>query len=189
MKITIPDSWDEVPLGKLIEINNLDPKSRDYGLNIISILTDKDTEEIRKLSKESFDTVLRHLEWAMKSPEEKRYNQIIDIDGVSYNLIENLNGFSGGEWWDMEEYLSDFNNNLHNIMAMLYRLVDEKEYNSKLCMKRGDLFFDKMPIGKCYGALVFFSIVEKTSTVFIQDYLMNQNLRAIKKQRKSVKKD
>jgi hypothetical protein len=183
MTIKVPDSWNEITIRQFMELSQLDRDSKDYSLNASSILLEKDPEEIRRYDPNSMAKIIRHLEWAMKYPDEKTYNQVIEIEGKEYFLIENINHFTGGQWWDMEEYLGKYNENIHNIFAMLY--TDEKEYDSDKCKERGEFFLDNVMIGQVYGALVFFSIVEKESMIRIPIFLIPQTQ---KKHQKKGKK-
>lgn len=176
MKISVPDSWNEVTIRQFQEIKGVED-SRDRALEICSILLDKDPEEIRKYDAQSVARILRALEWAMIHPKDEEYVESLVIDGVEYRMIENLNHFSGGEWWDMEEYLDDYVNNLHNILAMIYR--PDGEYDAEKCRKRGEMFLDKVNIGQVYGALVFFSLVAKKSTRIIADYSVSRAISSL----------
>lgn len=176
----VPDSWDEVSVGQYQELANA---SKDYDL--ISILLDEDPEEVRKLDADSIARLLSHLSWIKKLPSEKTYNAFIEIDGVEYRLIENLNKFSIGEWSDIEDYYTDFKGNLHHILAMLYR--DTPEYDTVSCRKRAELFKEKMMIGHVYGSFVFFShVVKKSSNVIplfsiqMSRQIMSQNQKGLR---------
>lgn len=186
MKIKIPDNWNEVTIGQFMELSALDKNSKDYGINSLSILIDKDPEEIRKFDVNSLTKIIHHLEWSMKYPDDDFYKESIEVDGVEYGKIENLNSFSGGEWWDMEEYLNDYDNNIHNIFAMIYRPLND-EYDASECKKRGVLFKEKAVIGDVYGSLVFFSNVERKSMITIQDYLYRKTLQKTKRKKREKK--
>lgn len=173
--ITVPDSWNDVTIGQFQEIKAQDIESKDYMINVISILLDKDPEEIRKYDIASANKISRHLEWIMKLPNENSYKQEIEIDGVVYIMIENLNRFSNGEWFDMEDCREDLFGKLDYLFAMFYRPKGE-EYSASKCRERANIFAEKASIGEVYGALVFFSNVGKKSMISIQDYLIRQSL-------------
>jgi hypothetical protein len=179
IKVKVPDSWDEITIGQFQEIAKEDRESKNYALNVISIILDKDPEEIRKYHPLSADKIMKHLEWAMKSPPEDSYKQEIEIDGITYRLVENLNRLSGGEWWDMEEYLSDFESNVHSIFSILYRPRGEYTFDKR--KETANIFLEKAMIGDMYGSLVFFSNVGKKSMLTIQDYLI-QSLKTEKRE-------
>lgn len=172
-KIKVPDSWSDVTIGQFQEIAALDLRAKDYSVNLYSILLDQDTEDIRRYDSKSVATIMRNTEWVMKSPREDEYRQEIEVDGKLYRLIENLNGFSGCEFMDMEHYMEDLYPNLHYLFAMFYRLEGD-DYNVAGFKDRGRLFAEKVMIGDVYGSLVFFSLVAKKSLLTTQHYLMNQ---------------
>lgn len=181
LKVNIPDGWHEVSIGDFMEISQLDAKSKDYIFNVLSVLLDVDVQTVKNFSKESFDKILNSLEWALKSPSETEYKQVISVDGIEHRLVENLNGFTGGEWWDMEEYIANYDSNIHNIIAMIYKPLDQKVYDSEVTKQRGELFAKKLNIGDVYGATVFFSNVEKKFTMNIVDSLANMTQKQTKK--------
>lgn len=178
--ITVPDSWNEVPVGKFQEIIQLDPTAKDYGINIVSIMLDEETENVRRFDINSFNAIMRHLEWLTKMPREDYYKTEIVVDGITYNMIENLNGFSGGEFLDMEHYLENQWENLHLLLAMFYRPAGE-EYTINGLKKRAAIFAEKVMIGEVYGALLFFSTVGKESLLTVQEYLIQKMKQSMEK--------
>lgn len=186
MKVKVPDNWNEVTIGQFQDLSVLNRDSKDYSISTLSILIDTQPEDIRKFDPQSLSKILRHLEWAMKYPRDDYYKQEIEVDGKTYTMIENLNEFTGGQWWDMEEYLNNYNDNLHYLLAMIYRPLGE-EYDSEKCKARGELFADKVMIGEVYGSLLFFSIVEKRSIITIQQYLSTTLLKKEKPKKRKNK--
>lgn len=180
MKIELPDSWDEVTLGDYQEF-----AQAQNDIERISILADQDPEDIKKLDAPSVGKILNHLSWVKKLPDQNRYKLFIEIDEVEYRLVHNLNGFSLGEWVDMDEYQKEPEKNLHLILAMLYR--PEGEYRSEDVRPRAELFQDKAMIGHLYGALLFFSHVVTKSTPNIQRYLILSMIQKMKRQRREKK--
>jgi len=175
--ITVPDSWDEVSVGQFQEMCATE---KDYER--VSIVLDEDPEDVRKYSPESMARVIAGLSWIKKFPDESKYLTVIEVDGKEYFLIKNLQSFSLGEMVDMEEYLKDYNENLHLILAMLYRPAGE--YRAEDVQGRADLFKEKLMIGQVYGATVFFSLVERKSILIIQHFLSQELLRKTKRQKK-----
>lgn len=175
--IKVPDSWDEVTIGQYQEL--LESK-KDFER--VSVLIDQDPEDVRKYDPQSMARILKHLSWTQIPPDQNRYNRFIEVDGVEYRLVHNLNSFTLGEWIDMDEYVKDFNNNLHLVIAMLYRPAGE--YRAEDVAGRANLFRDKVSIGQVYGAFVFFSLVATKSMLTTQLYSirklliqMKQNMR------------
>lgn len=187
--IKIPDSWNEVTVGQFQEIVNLDKDNKNYSRDVVSILLNKDPEDIAKYSVDTTIAINKHLEWLIKYPEETFYKQFIEIDGITYTMIENLNRFTNGEFDDMEDYISDTYVNIHLLFAMFYRPSGE-EYSIAKLKERANIFSEKAMIGDVYGCLLFFSIVEKKSMQTIQDYLtyQTQTKNPLKKRKKIFKK-
>jgi hypothetical protein len=177
MKISLPDGWHEVTVGQFQEINQTDKAHE-----VFSILADEDPEIIRKADPQSAARIADQLSFIKSLPNEDHYKRFIEIGGAEYYLIENLNSFCNGEWVDMEEYLKDFYQNLHLILAMLYRPVGE--YKAEDVGKRAELFKEKMMIGDVYGSFVFFSHVGTKSINSIQRYLILQTLMKMRQSRK-----
>lgn len=172
-RITVPDSWNEVTIGQFQEIAELDRETKDYDIHVASILIDEDPDLIRKFDVNSTNAIMRHLEWVIKMPAEDSYKQEIEVDGITYEMIENLNGFSNGEWNDMEFYMEDRFKNFHLLVSMFYRPSGE-EYSVSKVKKRAAVFAEKVMVGDIYGAMVFFSLVGKRSMLTTQDYLTRQ---------------
>lgn len=173
MKIELPDSWDEVTLGDYQEFTQAES-----DIERISILADQDPEDLKKLDLQSVNKILTQLSWVTKLPDQNRYNLFIEIDEVEYRLVHNLNGFSLGEWVDMDEYQKDVDKNLHLVLAMLYR--PPGEYRSEDVRPRAELFKEKAMIGHVYGALLFFSHVVTKSTHNIQLSLIRSMIQKMK---------
>lgn len=182
--IQVLDGWHEVTIGQYQEIASLDVENQtDKMIEIVSILTNEDSMNTRKMDLTSLNRIIQHLAWSNKLPDDAVYKPIIVIDGFEYGFISRLTDLSVGEWIDLEHYLADLNNNLHRIFAILYRpLVTAfndsdrilENYDSAMLESRAQLFSDKVMITDVYGAFVFFSIIVKESMLTIQDYLINQ---------------
>jgi len=183
MKINVPDGWHQVTLGQFIEIGSLDPKSANHALMVASILTDVDSEEIKKYDTESFNRIVNALSWSNALPEEGGFKKVIEIDGVEYGLINRLSELSVGNWMDLEEYLKDFPQNIHKVLSILYRplitaLNDDfriiEEYESISGANRAEVFYDKMSVADVHGAVLFFCLIGNLSIKNMKTYLENQ---------------
>lgn len=185
-KITVPDSWSEITVGKFQEIACLDKESKDYAINLVAILLDEDTEDVRRYDKASANKIESHLEWVVNYPSEDAYKQEIIVGDQTLRLIENLNGFSNGEWFDMEDCLQNKYEQLHYLLAMFYRPLGE-QYSAEKCKERAQLIADKALISDVYGCLVFFSIVARKSMLTTQAYLWAQIQKTSEKTLKNSK--
>lgn len=177
IKINIPDSWNQVTVNQYQLITNL---KKSTSINIISILTNQDEEIIKSLDINTITTIINHLGWTNTIDIKEVYKPIIKIDNKEYGFISKLTSLTAGEWIDLEYYIGDLNNNIHNIFSILYkplitaysdsdRLLENTD--SEETQRRAELFKEKAMIGDLYGALVFFYLIVKESTTTIQDFL------------------
>ena len=150
--IKLPDSWNDVTINQFIELSQLENNSN-HSLMVASILSDTDSEDIKKYDTDSFNRIINHLAWTNKLPEESNWKPIIEVDGEKYGFINKLSQLTLGEWVDIEYYLEDYNNNIHKVLAIFYRplitaindnyrLIDE--YDSNSMITRSELFKEKV---------------------------------------------
>lgn len=176
-KIIVPDNWDEITIAQFQELSQVDLNDKDSVLNIISILIDKDPEEIRLYDEITFNDIASKVEWTSAMPDKANFKQVINIDGQNYGLVK-FASLSVGEWIDLDEYLKAPIENIHKIFSIIYREVIGgtaeqlilAPYEVEGAHIRAELFKEKMYIDNCYGALVFFSSIVEESTKTIQVY-------------------
>jgi hypothetical protein len=178
IKVNIPESWNEVTVSQWQEITNVED-DKNKGLEIASILLDEDPELLRKLDRHSLGVVIDRLQWVNEMPSLD-FKPVITIEGKEYGFINRLTQLSGGEWVDLENTLENINGNVHKLFAILYRPIIEvydeqnrltEPYDVDSMNRRANLFKEKAMIGDLYGAMVFFSTIEKECMITIKDYL------------------
>jgi hypothetical protein len=168
-KIIIPESWSEVTLRKFQEVAQVDIENeRLRAIEIISIMADCDPDLLKNTDLQSLNLVLDKLEWT-KIPPSDEYKTEITIKGIVYNLV-NLRSLSNGEWIDLDGFCEKHIDNIHKIMAVLYRPVGE-EYNSKSSEERASLFLDEVKISDVFGTMLFFSLIGIKYMTHIETYL------------------
>ncbi len=169
--VKVPDSWAEVTLGQFIEIAQLDSKDKD--IQLVSILIDKDPEEIRKYNPQSFSRIKDAISWVQTLPEEN-FQSTLKIGDKEFEFLHRLSLLSNGEWIDLEMLIPEYAQNIHKIMAILYRPAGDLKYDTVSAAHRAELFKEKMSYTDAYSALVFFSLIAKSCMITIQDYLKKQ---------------
>lgn len=183
MKITIPDGWHQVSISQFIEMSQLDISKKDYSINVISVLSDVDSEEIRKYSTETYNNILSSLAWTNNLPDESKFKKVIEIDGVQYGMINKFSELSSGNWVDIEEYLNGHPENMHKVLSILYRplitaLNDDyrviEDYSSGEGELRANLFYEKLNIQDVFGCAVFFCLIANLCMKNIKTYLESQ---------------
>ena len=153
-------------LQKIEEPNNYD---------IMSILFGYRTEKINKTKQREIDKLVLHLK---KELEQKNaLTNILEIDGIEYGFIPNLDDISYGENSDLVEYCKDWNT-MHKAMAVMYRpvtmrkkdryLIEEYQGSSKYAEIMKDA-----PLDVVLGALVFFYNLTKELLNCTPNYLQS----------------
>lgn len=169
-KIQVPDSWDDVTIDQFQEISGLTTEDTDRTIDVISILIDEDPEIVRMFDLNTFSQLIGLLGWTNSMPNDAVYKTILSVEGEEYGMISKLTSLSIGEWIDLEHYVKSPIENIHFIMSILYRpLITAfndrdrliEEYDTDKMMRQASIFKSHVKITDVYGALVFFSIIEK----------------------------
>lgn len=177
LKLTIPSSLDEISLKQLRDFALLNEKDElKYFRAVANIFCSGDVDHLEKFPikrlKETFDKLIQLI-------AESRLNLIkhITIDGVVYSFHPKLEDATMGEIADLAEYSKDKWNNIHKILAVLYRprvqkvgkLYRIESYNG--VGKRAELFLEKFPAKAALGADAFFLTISLELLRNFQAYL------------------
>jgi len=177
-KILIPENWSEINLGKFQELQKLDKKSENYDSESIAIICDMDVMDAMRLDIQVYAKILSSLSWLSNMPTVIDYKPILEVNNKKYGLVK-MSSFTNGQWYSLETWLENPAENLHKIMALIYRPLivavnDDvrivEDYSTITAPERAKLF-KSLPIADCYGALLFFSITEKQSMRTMKEYL------------------
>jgi hypothetical protein len=175
IKLTIPDSWDDIKLGQYQEYiqyleDNKDERQYKLIINLLSILTDTDSAIFYKMPMDTLYSIQKNIKFMEEEPTIK-FKNIIEVDGVKYGFQKDLHNLTLGEWIDIEHYITNGNiiNNLHYLAAIFYRKIikesDEyfdyeiESYNDIKLEGRAKLFQHKANIMDIYGIVVFFYLI------------------------------
>lgn len=172
-------NWNDVTISMWQELNLIDTDSEITKLiSQISILTDTDSEEIRKLPMKefrSFTQQIGFLSEKITTEVETRFT----LDGKLYGLIPSLEFITTGEWIDAENWRDKPIENLHLYAAMLYRPVTKDDgvsyeiepHRPGGFLERAQLFKDRLSITTIHGAVLFFSASAIVSMEHLTAYL------------------
>jgi hypothetical protein len=126
----LSEGWNEVNLEKFKLIMKKNQLIREYksqilfGLEIFSILIDCHVDDLKNLTKTSFETLTGEISWINDAPVgiEKEY---FIIDGVKWKPLKDLNKLTMGDNISIEMMIneSDETDMLINILPILLRRV------------------------------------------------------------------
>jgi len=182
----LPTQFSEVMLESYMQISNIDKEIEpiDKTVKIISILSGIDEEDIKNINLEQIKFINNAISFLFIQ-EEHTITEQVKIGGIWYGLNKNLADAKFGEYIFLEQYSSPekINDNLHMLMAMLYRPVarhkssklvnliekyiykrknyDIEEYNSDTVVKRSEIFKKEMNIEIVLGTMFFFTILRR----------------------------
>ena len=88
-------------------------------IQVIKIFVKGDLTQIEKLPKAKLEEIFEVL-MNMFSTANNQLHKVVKIDGIEYAMHSNLSEITTAEFADIQEYeKKGFNENLHNILAVL----------------------------------------------------------------------
>ena len=156
------DKWSDVTLekwAKLIAIKGFS-KIKEAKETILA-LSDIPEKVLNKLEVYHIAAILQGLS-SMQKEETTCLRETIEIEGVEYGFHPDLEQMTLGEFVDLESYIEDIQNNMPEIMAILFRPVTDKSvnyYNLEAFdgkIKKLAEIMKNIPAEKVQDALVFF---------------------------------
>lgn len=171
----LPEGWNEVNLFKFEQILKKNALISEYksqvlfGLELFSILIDCPVDDLKNLTKSSFETLIKETEWMKSEVVGEKKEQFV-INGEVFKPLKDLNKLTMGDNISIEMVIneSDESNLLINILPILLRkvrtiknetgcLVEELEsFQPELYNERKVLFSKEIFITDVIGFRDFF---------------------------------
>lgn len=105
------DTYDKLTIEKFYEIEKVmkeDLEDIDIQVKLISILTDKDEEEILNTKLDKYEEYVSGLNFLLNKPIGKdRYINSIKLNGVKYNLLKTPEKMTAGQFIDFQSYIEN----------------------------------------------------------------------------------
>ena len=183
------NSWSDVNLDtwlKLIEFETGSKTQEAEGT--IAALSDMSKQLINQLSLRDVAVIMEKIA-ELQAEQDSSLKRIIEIDGVEYGYMPDLNQITLGEYADLETFIKiGIEKNLPEVMAVLYRPVTEKTDSGVYTIEAygGDLTIraeqmKKMSAEQVQSALVFFYNFVSVLSVTSESYL-TKKLKGMKTQ-------
>ena len=172
VQYNIPEKWNQVSIENYQKFMlNHDDKQDDYTktLNIISSFTGVPFKELEQCKKSDIDKIDKVLSKLLDDKIKEELNLIITIDDIEYGFHPNLKDLTFGEFVDLDNYLLKPIENLHLILAVLYRRIKSRNnkkykienYDSTECVKNAKIFKEKLSVSTAQSASSFFLLIGK----------------------------
>jgi hypothetical protein len=173
------NSWSDVNLDtwlKLIEFETGSKTQEAEGT--IAALSDMSKQLINQLSLRDVAVIMEKIA-ELQAEQDSSLKRIIEIDGVEYGYMPDLNQITLGEYADLETFIKmGIEQHLPEVMAVLYRPVTEKTDSGVYTIEAygGDLTIraeqmKKMSAEQVQSALVFFYSFVSALSVISESYL------------------
>lgn len=157
-------SWKDVSLEKWVKLIAFEKlSSTQETLEVLSVLTDMPKKLIRELAIQDVANIMSKVN-DLQADKKVTLKKIIEVDGKEYGFHPNLGqDLTLGEWADIETMIEQgLEDNMHNIMAILFRPILEREndayiiqaYDGNIDVRAEK--FKKMSAEQVQSALVFF---------------------------------
>ena len=184
---------EELTLGQYQELNK-NPERYKNKLQLISLLTGISVMELKNQSVDTMEMIESIIGDRFTIPETKEITLTFTHDGVEYGLELDWSKLAFGGWVDFEVYSSEnIYENLHKIMAILYRPVVSKDkknpkkykivpYKSEEIEERAEVM-KFVPVSVWLSSAVFFLTLVDIYTNNIKnslDLTMKRHERAMK---------
>jgi hypothetical protein len=189
IKFTIPESLTEIKLFQYqdflklqTDLEKKDVSEVEYMIQVIKIFVQGDLTQIEKLPKAKLEEIFEVL-MNMFSTANNQLHKVVKIDGVEYAMHSNLSEITTAEFADIQEYeKKGFNENLHNILSVLYRPIIQRSKGLyrlqpyKGTEGRPKLFKEKFPCVAVIGAMVFFWTLRSDLLITLASYLPQKEI-------------
>ena len=172
-------SWADVTLEtwlKLIEFKG--GSKAEEATETLEALSNIPKQLIEQLSLRDVALIMGRVS-ELQATTNSSFKRIVEIEGIEYGFHPNLDDITLGEYADLEQFIKvGLEENLANVMAVLYRPVVEKKNEVYTIEAYGEGFqiraeqMKKMSAEQVQSALVFFYNLGKILWMISQSYLM-----------------
>lgn len=117
------NNYKDLTIAKYQELLSMDWESMeelDRQVSLISVLDDKDEEEVLNLPLTEYTKLAAQTEFLLKDPEvKKRKPNKVKINGREYDIVKEVKDMTAGQYIDYQQYLAlnDINKFLPNILS------------------------------------------------------------------------
>ena len=199
MKIQIPENWSDITLKQFqtyhVEMQKDINQTTRLIQTISSFCNVNFSDAVRMKIKDIKDIALQINDLLQIVPNQ--LVMIFELNGVKYGFIPKLDDITIGEYADLEHYLSDTENmwnNMHNVMAILYREVKEEKDGNYLIEEytpsneRSELF-KSLTMNVVYSASNFFLTLGQELLETMPSYLEEGDKKPMKEILKKMQTD
>ena len=174
-------SWEEVSLEKWLKLIDFETGSKtEEATETIAALSNIPKQLVKELALSDVAVIMSRIA-ELQQEQDTKLKRIIEIDGVEYGFMPDLDSISLGQYADLETFIKNgIEKNLPEIMAVLYAPIKEKKndiyivdaYDGNIRLRAEEM--KKMSAQQVQSALVFFYTLGKELSEILPLYLMER---------------
>lgn len=152
VKISVPESWDDITLGFYETFSTEKPETTRERVAFVAHICRVSADVLLSWPAEIFNMIVGYINFLFEDNPASP-SPSLEVDGVKY-VIPIDDELTLGAWVDADDVQKKGENILSNILAIVCRPVGE-EYNYKNNETRAAMFAS-LPVSKVLGVLAFF---------------------------------
>ena len=174
-------SWEDVTLEKWLQLIDFETGSKtEEAEETIAALSNIPKQLVKELALSDVAVIMSRIA-ELQNKQDTKLKRIIEIDGIEYGFMPDLNSISLGEYADLETFIKGgMEKNLPEIMAVLYRPIKDKKndiyiidaYDGDIRLRTEEM--KQMSAEQVQSALRFFFVLGKELSEILPLYLMEQ---------------
>ena len=190
-------SYEELSISKyreLIGIEKVDGEDTEYGIQILSVLSDMEPDELLEMPLEDFSKLMANTKFLYKEIERKGYKELknkIEIGGETYQVVKNARDLCAGQYIDYKTYVSreNFLEMLPYILTVFLIPEGHKYNNGYDIVELANKFDKEVDILTALSISDFFLHQSKMSMMSSITYLKWKMKKMMKKEQKTEIKE
>jgi hypothetical protein len=163
MRIELPQSWEDITIKQFIEISSVQenyPDDIEQMIELLSVLSGVRREQLELLDIGSLRKAFDAIAFINNEQLPQVPKQRIKINGIDYFADFAIdNTLNAGDYISLKHFTKDPKaaiNNIHNILAVVYKPVHKKNKDSLTHSQIAEDFLLSMKITEAYPVAVFF---------------------------------
>ena len=174
-------SWEDVTLEKWLQLIDFETGSKtEEAEETIAALSNIPKQLVKELALSDVAVIMSRIA-ELQQKQDTKLKRIIEIDGIEYGFMPDLDSISLGQYADLETFIKNgIEKNLPEIMAVLYAPIKEKKndiyivdaYDGNIRLRTEEM--KKMSAQQVQSALVFFYTLGKELSEILPLYLMER---------------
>ena len=175
------NSWADVTLETWLKLVDFATGTKtEEATETIAALSDIPKRLIKELALSDVAVIMSKIA-ELQAKQDTTLKRIIEINDVEYGFMPDLDKISLGEYADVEQFIKNgIENNLPELMAVLYRPIKEKKndiyiidsYDGDIRLRAEEI--KQMSAEQVQSALVFFYNFVKELSLILPSYLMEK---------------